>query len=301
LITRSSASAGAWRTAWGVGETIAVFAVVHLAYRTLKHFSAVGRWEGAAHTNFTPGVVMAIAAVGMIWLRGADFSSYGITRHRWARNLNLGLVVGALLIGGAGALAALNLRANHPLEPPSFGEAAVYVAGALLGLIAIAVSLRRRDDSVTVIGPPLNVALLAVALVLPIAIAWHFEKPVSAAVLTVLWCFFGAGCGEEIFFRGYVQSRVNEACGRPWRLLGIRFGWGLIVSSLLFGCVHALNTVDYFHGRFAFAWAYGLESMFVGLFYGALREKSGSLVTGAVVHGLVDVWARVPAIIPASI
>ncbi|MGI8603751.1 MAG: CPBP family intramembrane glutamic endopeptidase [Verrucomicrobiales bacterium] len=122
----------------------------------------------------------------------------------------------------------------------------------------------------------------------------HFQRDAGNALLTVLWCFIGAGIGEEMFFRGYVQSRVNESCGRPWHLLGVRFGWGLIVSSLLFGWIHALNTVDYFHGRFTFAWPYAIETCVVGLFYGVLREKTGSLVAGIAVHGLVDIWARVP-------
>jgi hypothetical protein len=40
------------------------------------------------------------------------------------------------------------------------------------------------------------------------------------------------GFGEEIFFRGYIQSRVDQAFGLPFRLLGFEFGPGLLVSSL---------------------------------------------------------------------
>jgi membrane protease YdiL (CAAX protease family) len=116
--------------------------------------------------------------------------------------------------------------------------------------------------------------------------------------LAALWLFFGAGFGEEIFFRGYVQSRVDAAFGRPFRLRGFEFGIGLLVSSLLFGLVHVLNTVDYFHGRFDFGWWYGAQSIFVGLFYGCMRSRTGSVLPGAVVHGLSDVFARTSNLFP---
>src|SRR5205823_5646512 len=106
--------------------------------------------------------------------------------------------------------------------------------------------------------------------------------------------FFGAGFGEEIFFRGYIQSRLNQAFGRPFRLLGTQFGLGLLVSSALFGFIHALNTVDYFGGRWDFAWWWWPPAFASGLFYGCLREKTGSVLAGGVHHGLVDVLAQLP-------
>jgi membrane protease YdiL (CAAX protease family) len=63
---------------------------------------------------------------------------------------------------------------------------------------------------------------------------------------------------------------------------------------LLFGFVHALNTVDYFHSRFDFGWSYGLQAVVEGLVFGALRAKTGSVWPGAITHGLVDVFARIP-------
>jgi len=130
----------------------------------------------------------------------------------------------------------------------------------------------------------------------PPLVAAHFQRP--ALWLAVLWLFFGAGFGEEVFYRGYIQSRVDQAFGRPWRWLGFEFGLGLLVSSLLFGLVHALNTVDYFHGRFDFGWSMGVQSIFVGLFFGCIRAKTGSVLPGAIIHGLSDVFARIPNLLP---
>jgi membrane protease YdiL (CAAX protease family) len=117
-------------------------------------------------------------------------------------------------------------------------------------------------------------------------------------LLSVGWLFFGAGFGEEIFFRGFIQSRLNEAFGRPWRILGMRFGIGLVISSLLFGLIHALNTVNYFHGQFNFAWNWAAANFFSGLFFGALRERRQSILPGAIVHGIEDVLSTVPGLLP---
>jgi uncharacterized protein len=116
-------------------------------------------------------------------------------------------------------------------------------------------------------------------------------------LLRVLWLFLGAGFGEEVFFRGYIQSRVNQAFGRPWRILGLQFGVGLIVSSLLFGLIHALNTVDYFSRRFEFAWLWWGTNFVSGLFFGCLREKTGSILPGAIIHGIEDVMAETPGLL----
>jgi hypothetical protein len=51
--------------------------------------------------------------------------------------------------------------------------------------------------------------------------------------------------------------------------------------------------VDYFHGRFDFGWRMGLQSVFHGLFYGLVRARTGSILPGAIVHGLIDVLVRI--------
>jgi membrane protease YdiL (CAAX protease family) len=86
--------------------------------------------------------------------------------------------------------------------------------------------------------------------------------------------------------------------GRPVRLWGVQFGAGLLVSSVLFGFLHTLNSVDYFHGRFTFAWGYGVAAFGVGLIYGCLREASGGVLAEAVTHSILDVLARVPTLMP---
>ena len=72
----------------------------------------------------------------------------------------------------------------------------------------------------------------------------------------------------------------------------------MFVSSLLFGLIHALNTVDYFNDRYDFAWLWLIAAFFSGLFFGVMRERTGSILPGAIVHGLEDVLGRVPSLLP---
>ena len=78
----------------------------------------------------------------------------------------------------------------------------------------------------------------------------------------------------------------------------LNFMPGLLVSSVLFGFLHALNSVDYFHGRLTFAWGFGVAALGTGLLFGFLREGTGSIVAGVVTHSVLDVLARIPTLIP---
>jgi len=90
----------------------------------------------------------------------------------------------------------------------------------------------------------------------------------------------GTGFGEEIRARGYVQSRLNEAFGRPWVAWGTSFGPGLLISSVLFGLSHLYQL-----GATRLDPYTMVGAMLGALFFGAVRERSGSVLGSAVVHG----------------
>jgi len=78
---------------------------------------------------------------------------------------------------------------------------------------------------------------------------------------------------EEFFFRAYLQTNLNFAWGRPFHLLGARFGWGLPVSALVFALCHL------FYGDLT-----QLKVFFFGLLAGWLRERTGSIVAPVLYH-----------------
>jgi membrane protease YdiL (CAAX protease family) len=57
---------------------------------------------------------------------------------------------------------------------------------------------------------------------------------------------------------------------------------------LLFGFSHVLNPFDPLNGSFDLAWWWGFWTFFSGIFYGFVREKTGSVVAAGIAHGLPD-------------
>jgi membrane protease YdiL (CAAX protease family) len=277
---------------------MAVFAFVHISFRAVKYFTDLGRLDAAAGLNFTPGMVMILFTMGVLLLCRRSFPQYGLTLTRWRESLRLGLLWGLLLIGGAGLLALFRIRHQAGGPPPRVPEGIAYGLGCLPAVLLFAWLVRRQWMFLNRVPIWLCVALFASLFFLPLLLAWHYGRPVWHALLTVTWPVIGAGIGEEVFYRGYIQSRVNEAFGRPFCFWGVQYGAGLLVSSVLFGFLHALNSVDYFHGRFTFAWGFGVAALGTGLLFRCLRESSGSVVAGVVAHSVLDVLARVPALMP---
>ena len=279
-------------------EVSLAFALAHLSYRSFKHFTELGRQEGAAGLNFSPGTVMTLFTVAALLLGRRNFAEYGLTLKDWRYNLNVGLFWSVLLTAAAGLLILLIPVRFDPLHAPDLRRALVFSLGEVVATVLLMAFLLREMSAVRRVPASISLFVLGGLLCLPLVVAVIWQRPVLNVLLTVFWLFFGAGFGEEIFFRGYIQSRVNEAFGRPFRVLGLQFGPGLVVSALLFGFIHVLNTVDYFQGQFDFAWLWWVTNFCAGLFLGCLRERSASILPGAVVHGLEDVLGSVPGLLP---
>jgi len=134
-----------------------------------------------------------------------------------------------------------------------------------------------------------SLALLFIGL--PIAAMVLFDGLVPRAtglgtvVSTVVFQFFLSGIGEEILYRGYIQSRLNQAFGRPFEIDGIRFGVGLFVTAVLFGLGHSLSGFNPFLPSFRFDLFYGVVTGIWAVLFGLLREKTGSILSAGILHG----------------
>jgi uncharacterized protein len=107
-------------------------------------------------------------------------------------------------------------------------------------------------------------ALYALAQMLHTATPWQL----TAAVVII---GFGAGIGEELFFRGYCQSRLTQR----WGAVG-----SILMTSLLFGVLH----MDVLHSTFAF---------FIGLYVGWVALRAGSIYPAIACHVANNVLAVV--------
>ncbi len=106
----------------------------------------------------------------------------------------------------------------------------------------------------------------------------------SEIVLGLIALFLGTGLVEEFIFRGVLQKSSQEA-------LGVR--WGLIYASYLFAI---LDIIHFSGGR----WLTILDIPFVfavGMLFGWIVNKTGSLVGVILAHGLTNTMLFV--ILPA--
>jgi CAAX protease family protein len=283
--------------AFALIEVVSAFAIVHVAYRSFKHFTELGRAEGAAGLNFSPGLAMTLFTVAFLLLSRKRFDEYGLTTKGWRSAVPIGVFWEILFLSAAILVLRLAPIPFDPLHPPDMARSLVATAGELLNAVLLLWFLMRERRVLRLVPPLVALLVLDGLLCVPLVVAWSFNRPLRPVLLSVVWNFFCAGFGEEIFFRGYIQSRVNEAFGRPFRFLGVDFGLGVFVSAGLFGFIHVLNTVDYFGGRYDFAWWWWPPNFAAGLFFGLLREKTRSILAGGIMHGLADVAAIVPVLL----
>jgi membrane protease YdiL (CAAX protease family) len=178
-----------------------------------------------------------------------------------------------------------------------------FVAHALFLAVPVAILLLARR-SFRAFGLDLGVewraslkwgSLFAAALAAPpllsLACGWLEIDVPRLWLSTVIFQVVFAGLCEEVLYRGYYQSRINGAFGRPFVAGGIRFGVGLVFVSLLFAFGHVLNPFNPFQGSHALDWTAGLVALQTALFYGLVREKTGSILAPALIHGSTVWWS----------
>jgi uncharacterized protein len=79
---------------------------------------------------------------------------------------------------------------------------------------------------------------------------------------------------EELFFRGYLQSRFNQILGKNWKFLSAQIGPGILVTAFLFAFAHFMIKPS----------ADRLLVFFPALLFGFLREKTDSLIAPILFH-----------------
>jgi membrane protease YdiL (CAAX protease family) len=94
-----------------------------------------------------------------------------------------------------------------------------------------------------------------------------------------------------------MQTGLNEDFGKPWRFKGVSFGPGLLISPVLFGVLRMFNTFNPFLGSYDLAVCWAVTTCFAGLLFGFVREKTGTVVSASLAHGLVDVGQVFPPLL----
>jgi len=162
---------------------------------------------------------------------------------------------------------------------------------------------RRRSLAFALIGPAIVFPLFLVGFVLFYRIAC--STPALEALAPAAWCkrFVGwsglahphapvdflwsalnqvvvVALPEELFFRGYLLARLEQAFPPRHRMLGGGIGLALVLSAVLFALGHVLVDLD----------PRRLATFFPGLLFGWMRSATGNIAAGAFVHASANLY-----------
>lgn len=118
---------------------------------------------------------------------------------------------------------------------------------------------------------------------------WHLLHPrfrlPAAFPLLVLAQIVVVALPEELFFRGYLMGRLEDALPPTKMLWGAPIGWAWIVQAVLFGIGHVLVTFDPIMATRAIP----------GLLFGWLFARTRSILAGTIFHAACNILVEVLA------
>lgn len=221
-------------------------------------------------------VVMITVALLAILLRREKPAAYGLTFQNPKYHLDIAATCFL-------PVALANLPFGLGVDHTRWGGALILAAVQVTLLLVLARTLQKKSSAA-------SLGLLgAGALLLPNLADGTAGK---ALALFLTYALF-VGFGEEILYRGYMHSRLNAVFGKPFTFYDVAFGWGGIIAALLFGLTHVgiLRWILGVSTEVTLAW--GFWTFFGGLVFGYVREKSGSILAPALLHGLPQAIATV--------
>ena len=146
------------------------------------------------------------------------------------------------------------------------------------------------------------VFILPAAFSIGVSAALGVAKPAGLSplsiILNVIFNMIFIGLVEEAYFRGYVQSRLNEAFERRWRRLifkawKVDYGMSLPLTSIIFALIHIVNYWNPIISRWEPAWwmpIHILGAFAFGCLAGALREASDIYVSASLHGGIMTAY-----------
>jgi membrane protease YdiL (CAAX protease family) len=105
--------------------------------------------------------------------------------------------------------------------------------------------------------------------------------PLGNVASDALGQFLVIALPEEAFYRGYLQTRLDEAWKPKVALLGARVGPALIVTSAIFAVGHLATELN----------PNRLAVFFPALLFGWLRNRRGGIGAAAALHALCNLFA----------
>jgi uncharacterized protein len=171
-------------------------------------------------------------------------------------------------------------------------DARVRAAGLAFGGLVIPGALDWRG-ALRAAVPAVGWALLfAVVTFVPFFVGWrwwwhagghfHFTGTGKAALDAVFGQLVLIALPEESFYRGYLQSRLDDVWPPRFRVLGAALGPGILVTSAIFALGHFATIRE----------PARLAVFFPALLFGWLRARTGGVGAGVVFHALCNLFSE---------
>lgn len=131
----------------------------------------------------------------------------------------------------------------------------------------------------------LRPTLIALAVLMPLAFLGSIGlgAPTTEELLFQLTV---PGLHEELVYRGILLVLIDRAFATRWTLWGAQVGWGLVVTTLLFGLIHGLQ----FDGGLVFIPPSIIATGIVGFVLCWVRYRSGSIWPCVLLHNAFNTF-----------
>ncbi|WP_316777727.1 type II CAAX prenyl endopeptidase Rce1 family protein [Pedobacter antarcticus] len=96
------------------------------------------------------------------------------------------------------------------------------------------------------------------------------------------------GLTEELVFRGINLWLLDKVFPPKWTFKGVKFGWGFIIVTVLFGLIHGVLLTNNYEFKFDLVTIVYL-SLISSLSLGILRKLSGSVIYSALGHNTINI------------
>ncbi len=270
---------GAPRVLRALLEVVAVVALTLAAVVALSG-SPLGVLERRfTHRPFLEYAAMIAVPLLALAARRRRAADCGITLRR--ARLDLDAAFTCFIPYAIAHAAGSFVRPPGPVSSAGFGAVL-----ALATLVVVGWLLRHKPSPG---GSAVSTACLLGVAAIPLLVPPTPGRAVSALTFYALFL----GPGEEILFHGYAQSRLNQVFARRWDFFGAAWGWGAVLAAALFGLMHVLDLPALARGTVDLRWWRGLDTFCWGLVLGFVRERTGTVVAPALLHGLPQgiAWA----------
>jgi membrane protease YdiL (CAAX protease family) len=205
------------------------------------------------------------------------------------------------VIASVGILLVLTVVKHAGALIPVIGAYA-FTAAAAIQLYVPLMLIGKRGITKASLGLSLDkwradlaaVAVLAVVTAVPFAIGHHYWQTVlmhhpfkprlpDGVLEAVVTQVLVVALAEELYFRGYLQERLQRIWPAKRKLFGVPFGMAIVVAAAVFALAHFLG--EYQLDR--------LGPFFPALVFGLLRARTGTIVGSIAYHAFCNVLGEV--------